>query len=60
MDKLTLHDIHTLTVWEAKRAIQTLKSNHVPSPYKVRLGVGVEMGEGTAEYLKQAECVVAK
>ena len=60
MDKLTLHDIKTLTVWEAKRAIQTLRSNGVPSPYKVRFGEGVEMGEGTADYLKQADCKVVK
>lgn len=60
MDKLTLHDIHTLTIWEAKRAINTLKSNNVPPPYNVNLGSGVVLGEGTAAYLNQADCKVVR
>jgi len=60
MDKLTLHNIKSLTVWEAKRAVQTLKNNHVPSPYKVRLGAGVTLGEGVAEYFKSNECKMVR
>jgi len=60
MDKLTLHNIKSLTVWEAKRAVQTLRANHVPAPYSVRLGAGVTLGEGVAEYFKSQECKVMK
>ena len=60
MDKLTLYDIKELSVWEAKRAVQTLRTNHVPAPYKVRLGAGVTLGDGVEEYFRQAECKVAK
>ena len=57
MDKYVVANISTLEIKHVLSALKTMRENNAPVDY-VRIGEGVEFGQGVKEYLRKQKIEV--